>query len=35
LLGVTLENASNKSTMLVEFEKFMSEKYPKAGFSQA
>jgi hypothetical protein len=35
LLGVTLDNASNTSTMLAEFEKFMTQKYPNAGFSQA
>ena len=35
LLGVTLDNASNNTTMLLEVHKFYNENYPDAGFSVA
>jgi hypothetical protein len=33
LLGVTLDNASNNATMLVEIEKYYASNYPNSGFS--
>jgi len=35
LLGVTADNASNNSTMMVHLEKYYTEHYPEAGFSVA